>query len=519
MTNSIERLEARRMLAAHLTFRGSLVVFGTTAADTLDISVDASDATKINVDLNGTASQYDLAAVKRIYAFLSAGDDSATVDSAITLPATLLGGRGEDDLTGGSGDDKLDGNGGVNQLTGGGGADTFLVTATDSITDFLDGTDTKIVKWARAGLLEVNGTSAADTLNIAINSADATMFDVTLNGKTSSFVLADFTRIDVHLGEGDDTATVDALVTLPVFLHGDLGNDSLGGGGGDDRLDGGPGINTLTGNGGADKFIAAGNDVITDFLDGTDTKTIKWLARGELEINGTDAADIVTVALNVDPTMVDVTVNGTISSFALADFTRLEIKLGAGDDVATVGAGITFKVVLLGGEGIDSLTGGSGDDLLDGGPGIDTMTGGTGADRFVTDGTDSITDFDAAQGDTEGSGFGYHGGFGGGWFGGFGGFLIRRLFGGEHKESASSAPTTTTATTTASTTAPMTVNAAAAAVAAAPVQTLAAPSAVTVAQTPVPSSPPAVTFTPMNNAPPVARLRDANDDAVRRVHG
>jgi hypothetical protein len=54
------------LLAAHLSFRGTLIVDGTTAPDTLDITVDAADATKINVDLNGTQSQFDLAAVKRI---------------------------------------------------------------------------------------------------------------------------------------------------------------------------------------------------------------------------------------------------------------------------------------------------------------------------------------------------------------------------------------------------------------------------------------------------------------------
>lgn len=56
-------------------------------------------------------------------------------------------------------------------------------------------------------------------------------------------------------------------------LLGNLGDDSLLGGGGIDTLNGGRGDDTLTGGGGADRFVFkrdAGDDVITDFVDGTD---------------------------------------------------------------------------------------------------------------------------------------------------------------------------------------------------------------------------------------------------------
>lgn len=64
---------------------------------------------------------------------------------------------------------------------------------------------------------------------------------------------------------------------------------------------------------------------------------------------------------------------------------------------------------LDGGAGNDLLSGDAGDDVLIGGAGRDTMTGGTGADSFLFGGrdflttkridADSITDFNAAQGD------------------------------------------------------------------------------------------------------------------------
>ena len=58
---------------------------------------------------------------------------------------------------------------------------------------------------------------------------------------------------------------------------------------------------------------------------------------------------------------------------------------------------------LSGGLGNDRLDGGAGNDTLQGGQGNDLLTGGTGADTFVFNelhsGKDTITDFDAFQGD------------------------------------------------------------------------------------------------------------------------
>ena len=55
--------------------------------------------------------------------------------------------------------------------------------------------------------------------------------------------------------------------------------------------------------------------------------------------------------------------------------------------------------MLYGGQGNDILFGNIGNDLFYGGSGIDIYYGGAGADTFVTDGTDQIVDFNAAEGD------------------------------------------------------------------------------------------------------------------------
>lgn len=82
---------------------------------------------------------------------------------------------------------------------------------------------------------------------------------------------------------------------------------------------------------------------------------------------------------------------------------------GGGSDTLTGGAGDDR---LLGGVGNDILAGGAGRDILDGaegrdqlrgGGGNDLLTGGAGADTFIfltrNDGTDTITDWNAAEGD------------------------------------------------------------------------------------------------------------------------
>ena len=70
-----------------------------------------------------------------------------------------------------------------------------------------------------------------------------------------------------------------------------------------------------------------------------------------------------------------------------------------GDDELFAGSGNDY---LDGGSHDDELHGSSGNDILIGGAGDDTLTGGTDADIFIlntTNGTDTITDFDASEGD------------------------------------------------------------------------------------------------------------------------
>ena len=113
------------------------------------------------------------------------------------------------------------------------------------------------------------------------------------------------------------------------------------------------------------------------------------LAEGVLSVEGTDDADEIVVSLNAtDPaaSMLDVKINGEVSSFALADVTSLKISGGHGADVITIdetGGAITLAAEIFGGNGKDVLTGGSGNDKLDGGNGKDVLNGGAGDDTLT----------------------------------------------------------------------------------------------------------------------------------------
>jgi len=96
-------------------------------------------------------------------------------------------------------------------------------------------------------------------------------------------------------------------------------------------------------------------------------------------------------------------------TFVEGDLIEADIHAAGGDDIITTGDDTQY---VHGGDGDDILDGGAGDDMIWGdagndiiyaGDGNDTVYGGEGDDTFVfkdgEDGTDTITDFDLAEGD------------------------------------------------------------------------------------------------------------------------
>jgi hypothetical protein len=130
--------------------------------------------------------------------------------------------------------------------------------------------------------------------------------------------------LNLSLGDGDDSATVDA--NKPGVLSGDTGNDVLTGGDGDEALLGGDGDDVLEGRGGADL------------------------------LSGEAGHDRVTYGGRTAPVTVDLATTTT----------DREGEAGEHDTVASDVERVT------GGAGNDRIVGSAGANQLDGGPGDDT---------------------------------------------------------------------------------------------------------------------------------------------------
>jgi serralysin len=159
---------------------------------------------------------------------------------------------------------------------------------------------------------------------------------------------------DVDLGDGDDTATIDAGNSAYASVYGGRGDDVLLGTGsdvlygqdGNDRINGGGGVWAVG------SFGGAGNDTLTGCA---------------YECHGGSGNDTLTGT-------------GTGQEFGLyGDSGDDTLYGGSGADVLCGGQG---NDRLYGGDGNDRLYGNSGNDVLHGGRGKDALSGGPGRDRL-----------------------------------------------------------------------------------------------------------------------------------------
>jgi RTX calcium-binding nonapeptide repeat (4 copies) len=107
---------------------GLLTVDGTNADDKITLRLQAANV-QVDFGDDGTADfSFPAADVTAIDVNAGNGDDTVRVDettAAFTIPTTLDGGNGNDNLTGGSGDDTLLAGNGDDVLNGGAGTDTL----------------------------------------------------------------------------------------------------------------------------------------------------------------------------------------------------------------------------------------------------------------------------------------------------------------------------------------------------------------------------------------------------------
>src|SRR5207249_5787263 len=95
----LQQLERRSLLSITL-HSGVLRVVGTDGPDVIAISLDATDATKVNVENDGAVRTFNADAVRTIRVSAGAGDDDVSID--LKHRSTVYGGEGDDAITGGS---------------------------------------------------------------------------------------------------------------------------------------------------------------------------------------------------------------------------------------------------------------------------------------------------------------------------------------------------------------------------------------------------------------------------------
>jgi Ca2+-binding RTX toxin-like protein len=340
-----ESLESRQLLSASIQVLEdhTLVIHGTPGNDRVRVrtpgEIDTSESTVLwpaEVTLNGRTRS--VPGIVRIRIEAGRGDDLVELSNFPTvvpvgtadifmngtqLPATILGGDGDDTLYGGSGSDSisggngrdnlrgslgqdtLDGGSGSDELTGQEGADLLLGGRGDDRFT-LQGNDTvdggaggdvyskvsprgrakvKNVEAALGGtvlpdaffdgtVLVVRGTPRADVFGAYDHFLDGTFITVN-NHSTVNLLGGGVDRIRLDGGAGDDSMVIGpeddsyaitpeiSPIGYPLELLGGAGNDSLGGSVGPDTLLGGDGDDVLTGGPANDSLDGgAGNDTL-----------------------------------------------------------------------------------------------------------------------------------------------------------------------------------------------------------------------------------------------------------------
>jgi Ca2+-binding RTX toxin-like protein len=306
-----------------------LRINGTTGDDRITVEADAKDPSLLDVNLNGTVTQFDGAGVIRLDIYGGPGNDVVELrDAARQGIAVDFHGHGGDDqlllsgqygavnADGGAGDDVLQGVAGTtNLLRGGAGNDTLV------------------------------GGDWSDTL---------------------------------YGGDGNDSlAGGNAILGPGNLLHGDAGNDTIVGGRGLDGVDGGAGDDSITTAGGDDGVTAGDGNDLVDTGAGDDRV---WGGAGDDVIRAGEGDDLVYGEAGDD------TLWGQSGDDTLTGDAGFTTELMAqptpapGDDSLDGGAGNDY---LVGSR--ESLT--FADDN-----GKDTLTGGPGGDVINARGNDVATD-------------------------------------------------------------------------------------------------------------------------------
>ena len=144
----LENLEGRTLFAAAPPVvtavldaaTSTVVVTGTRQSDNIALVLNAG---QLEVHSAGVAvNTFPLTGLLGCTVSGLNGHDTVLVDAGLTLPTTLLGGNGRDNLTGGAGADTIEGGNGMDNLLGAAGNDVLNGGNGRDVLDGGDGNDT-----------------------------------------------------------------------------------------------------------------------------------------------------------------------------------------------------------------------------------------------------------------------------------------------------------------------------------------------------------------------------------------
>lgn len=415
---------------------GTVNLTGTQRSDEFTFALEEQDGRDVLAFTRADVGSGEQSVTARYFAddvsalFLEALDGSDVAQlNGVGLPATLIGGAGDDNLLYNAGSVRLEGNAGNDTLTSGGSGDTLVGSdGNDSLlgaggndalegsagNDTLDGgTGNDTLSGGTGGDLLIGG-AGTDLLDLSARIAD---LNISLDGVDNDGEPGETDNVgtDVEIiigGLGDDVIV--ALGTGSYQLTGGPGNDTVFAAAGDDTLEGGDGADLLSGGAGTNSFDGgAGNDAV-NISDADINFTGGTYQGGE----GTDTIDLrnrtgpLTLHLGVgglSPTGFEAYVFGDAGHEITVDDGAggglVEVRTGDGSDRVDASAR-TAPVRIIAGAGPDTLIGGSAndiflpgasddeDDVVEGGPGNDILDfSAAGADLVLT--RASLGDVDA----------------------------------------------------------------------------------------------------------------------------
>jgi Ca2+-binding RTX toxin-like protein len=372
-----EGLENRRLLSVSILVQdGTLIVRGTNRADYIEVNqLGHGGATPLDqpgpslyVTINGRTRRLDSKAIHRIRVEAGNGDDRvqmsddpfytglrlAVVAFRQTLPATILGGAGNDTLigaeaadsiSGGAGHDLISGLAGNDTIDGDGGADTLQGSAGKDLLRGGRGDD-RFQNDDNDSIFGGDGIDFYSPFEHILNPAA-----LPLPGMEGIIVGQSPDAPDIRI-EGDLLIVRGTRRSDLISLDRSFQNRSL-----------------------------QPADFLSVYVNDHAVSNIPLANLHRIRIEGGDGDDQIVIGPETRENM------AFIPEFVPV-IQILELIGGNGNDTLIGG---DANDILQGGPGNDELAGGDGNDQLDGGPGNDTIRGNDGADAIVgRDGTDSI---------------------------------------------------------------------------------------------------------------------------------